>query len=37
LLTIVQKIKRFLNRKIIFLVDVVFEQNKAKISIIFEV
>ncbi len=37
LLIIVQKIKKILDRKIIFLLDIVFRQNRAKISIIFEV
>jgi len=37
LLTIVQKIKKFLNREIIFLVNIVLEQNKVKTSIIFKI
>ena len=37
MLTIVQKIKKFLNREIIFLVNIVLEQNKVKTSIIFKI
>ncbi len=37
MLIVVQKIKRFLDKKIIFLVNIVFKQNKTKISIIFEI
>jgi len=37
LLTIVQKIERFLDREIIFLIDIVFKQNRIKISIIFKI
>jgi len=37
LLTIVQKIKRFSNKEIIFLVDIVLKQKRAKTSITFEV
>jgi len=37
LLTIIQKIKRFLDKKIIFLLNIIFEQNRTKISIIFKV
>jgi len=37
LLTIVQKIKKNLNREIIFLVDVVLKQNKVKTSITFKI
>ncbi len=37
MLTIIQKIKRFLDKKIIFLLNIIFEQNRTKISIIFKV
>jgi len=37
LLTIVQKIEKFSNKEIIFLVNIVLKQNKNKISIIFKV
>ena len=37
MLIIVQKIERFSNKEIIFSINIVFEQNKAKISIIFKV